>query len=244
MSLLSLSGREALLVRYRKAMAETQDSGKEKELTREEKLALEEKAIEALITMGVKFQVPLRIQPKQAPWWIRWWNKHFPNHLKVWRDKRISSGWEVSVEEVPNADMGRMEQVYMRNFHVKPLFLGTIDVLRKLYLQIEYDEEKIQEEPIQETKKLFKYIPLLAEIAAVAVINDPLLVKPDGSKEVRKLQQFFVENLTVNRLRKLADVISQMMNPGGFTSSIRSIMEIGTTKPKADLIEKKAKGKS
>ena len=222
-------------------MAEAKDNGQEKELTREERLAIEEKAIEALITMGVKFSVPLRIQPRQAPWWIRQWNKHFPNHPRMWRDKRISSGWEVSVEEVPDADLGRLQKVYMRNFHVKPLFLGTIDVLRKLYLQIEYDEEKIQDAPIQETKKLYRYIPLMAEIAAVAVINDPLLVKPEGSKEVKKLQSFFIENLTVNRLKKLADVISQMMNPGGFTSSIRSIMEIGTTKPKADLVEKKAK---
>jgi hypothetical protein len=107
-----------------------------------------------------------------------------------------------------------------------------MDCLRRLYLNIEYDEEKIQAEPIQESKRLFKYIPLMAEIAAVAVLNNPVVADPSKDKEVKALKAFFMEHLTSTRLEKLADVISQMMNPGGFTSSIRSIREIGTTNPK------------
>ena len=132
----------------------------------------------------------------------------------------------------------------MRNFHIKPLYLGTIDALRRLYIQIEYDEQAIQDQPIQESKKLFKYIPVMAEIAAVAVLNNPAVANP-LSKEVKELKAFFIEHLTVARLQRLAAIVSQMMNAGGFTSSIRSIREIGTnTKPKnkeendrADLIE-------
>lgn len=79
----------------------------------------------------------------------------------------------------------------------------------------------------------------MAEIAAVAIINDPSILKPNS--EVKDLQKFLMDHLTVMRLKKLSDIISQMMNPGGFTSSIRSIVEMGTTKPKAenraDLIE-------
>ena len=208
------------------------------ELTREQQLELEEKAINALIEMGVKFSVPLKINPVNPPKRILWWNKHFPNHVKVWRDKRIPKDWNVSVESLPDPELGRMKDVYVRNFVIKPLYLGTIDCLRKLYLQIEFDEELIQDQPIQETKKLFKYIPLVAKIAAVAVLNNPTVADTD-SKEVKALSKFFVEHLNVTRLKRLADVISQMMNAGGLTSSIRSIREIGTTKPKprADLVE-------
>ena len=211
-----------------------------KDLTREEKLEIEEKAIQALLDMGVKFSVPLKINPVNPPKRIVWWNKHFPKHVKVWRDRRLPKGWDVSVSEVPDATLGKLVKVYMRDFHIKPLYLGTIDALRRLYIQIEYDEQAIQDQPIQESKKLFKYISVMAEIAAVAVLNNPSVASP-LSKEVKELKAFFMEHLTVARLQRISAVISQMMNSGGFTSSIRSIREIGTTKPKnesrADLIE-------
>ena len=210
------------------------------ELNRQQRLEVEEKAIDALLQMGVKFSVPLKIYPVKPPRIIRWWNKKFPKKAKVWRDKRIPKGWDVVEADVPNVDKSTMEHIYQRQFHIKPLYLGTIDYLRKLYIQIEYDEEAIQDQPNQESKRLFKYIPLMAEIAAVAIINDPSIIKPNS--EVKDLQRFLMDHLTVNRLKKLSDIISQMMNPGGFTSSIRSIVEMGTTKPKeekdrADLIE-------
>lgn len=207
-----------------------------KDLTKEERLELEEKAIEALLQLGVKFSVPLKIYPVKPPKRVLWWNRTFPKMARIWRDKRIPVDWDVSVMEVPDADKGKMVDMYMRNFHIKPLYLGTIDYLRKLYIQIEYNEKDIQEQPIQESKKLFKYIPLMAEIAAVAVINSPEIANK-RSKEVEQLKTFFINHLTVARLKKLSDVISQMMNPGGFTSSIRSIREVGMTKPKANLIE-------
>lgn len=211
-------------------------------LTREQQLDLEEKAINALIEMGVRFSVPLRINLVKPPRMVRLWNKLFPGHPIVWRDKRIPKGWDVAVESVPDADKGKLVETYIRNFTVKPLYLGTIDMLRKLYLQIEYDESKIDGEPIQETKKLFRYIPLMATIAAVAVINDPDVTDPK-SKRVAELADFFVKHLNVSRLKKLAGIISQMMNAGGFTYSIRSIREIGVTKPKnqpkGDLVEEK-----
>lgn len=211
---------------------------KDTDLTREEQLELEEKAINALIEMGARFSVPLKISPMNPPKRIVWWNKHFRSHVKIWRDRRLPKSWDVSLEEVPDAALGRMVKVYMRNFQIKPLYLGTIDALRRLYIQIEYDEQSIQDQPIQESKKLFKYIPIMAEIAAVAVVNNPSVTSP-LSDDVKELKEFFIEHLTVPRLQQLAAVISQMMNSGGFTSSIRSIMEVGTTSPKnrANLIE-------
>lgn len=215
-----------------------------KELTREERLEIEEKAIQALIDMGVKFSVPLKINPTTPPEYVVWWNKCFPSHVRVWRDRRLPKSWDVSLAEVPDANLGKLVKVYMRNFHIKPLYLGTIDALRRLYIQIEYDEQAIQDQPIHESKKLFKYTSVMAEIAAVAILNNPLVASP-LSNEVKELKAFFMEHLTVARLQRLTAIINQMMNPGGFTSSIRSIMGIGTsTKPKskdetdrADLVE-------
>lgn len=210
-----------------------------KNLTREEKLEIEEKAIQALIDMGVKFSVPLKLKVRSTPKWVLWWNRLFPKHIRIWRDSRLPKGWDVTVTEIPDATLGKMQTVYVRNFHIKPLYLGTIDALRRLYIQIEYDEEAIQEQPIQESKKLFKYTSLMAEIASVAVLNNPSTANPLSS-EVKELKAFFMENLTVARLQRLSAIISQMMNSGGFTSSIRSIKEIGLTKPKsnrADLVE-------
>lgn len=212
------------------------EDNEERELTREERLDIEEQAIQALLQHGVKFSVPLKIEPVKPPKWILLWNKYFPSKAKVWRDKRIPKDWNVEVMEIADINLGRTRDVYMRNFHIKPLYLGTIDALRRLYLEIEYNEDAIQEQPGSESKKLFKYTSLMAEIAAVAAINSGVIADP-LDKQTKKLKQFFIEHLTVSRLQKLTGVVNQMMNPAGFTASIRLIQEVGTTKPRADRIE-------
>lgn len=209
-------------------MAEEQ----EKELTREQRLEMEDKAIQALLSMGAKFSVPLKINPVKPSKWFNFKKRIFRNRNKVWRDKRIPKDWDVSITDMPDVELGRTKEVYVRHFSIKPLYLGTIDRLRQLYIAIEYDEETVQSQPIQESKRLFKYIPQMAEIAAVAVINSPCVADPKD-KAVKELAKFFMEHLTVARLQKLAEVINQMMNPAGFTSSIRLIREMGTTRPKA-----------
>lgn len=205
------------------------------ELTREQQIEIEEKAIQALLSMGTKFSVNLRINPVKPPFYIRWWNRTFPDRVRIWRDRRIPKGWDVELTDVPDATAQRMVRVYRRNFYIKPLYLGTIDSLRKLYIQIEYNEEEIEEKPTEASGRLFKYIPLMAEIAAVAVINSPSVAEPSRSKEVNELKAFFMENLTVAMLKRMCDVIANMMNPSGFITSIRLIRETGTTK--ANLIE-------
>ena len=205
----------------------------EQELTREQRLELEDKAIQALLSMGAKFSVPLKINPVKPSKWFNLKKRLFPKRNVVWRDKQIPKDWDVTLTEIPDVETGTMKEVYMRNFHIKPLYLGTIDRLRQLYMLMEYNEDVVQAQPIQESKRLFKYIPQMAEIAAVAVINDPI-VADLKNKSVRDLKQFFMEHLTVARLQKLAEVINQMMNPAGFTSSIRLIREMGTTRPKTE----------
>ena len=215
-----------------------ENNQEQKELTREQRLEIEENALQALLNMGCKFSVPLKIYPVKPSKWFNIRKRLFPKCTKVWHDKRIPKGWDVSIEEIPDVETERMKEVYMRHFKVKPLYLGTIDRLRQMYISIEYDEKTIQEQPIQESKRLFKYIKQMAEIAAVAVINNPSVANKED-KAVKKLSKFFMEHLTVARLQKLTAIISQMMNPAGFTSSIRLIREVGTTKPnpKAERIE-------
>lgn len=210
-----------------------EDNQEQKDLTREQRLEIEEKALQALLNMGCKFSVPLKIYPVKPSWWYNIRKRIFPKCTKVWHDKRIPKDWNVSVVEMPDVETERMKEVYMRHFYIKPLFLGTIDRLRQMYIGIEYDEKTIQEQPLQESKRLFKYIRQMAEIAAVAVVNAPSVADKEN-KAVKELTKFFIEHLTVERLRKLAAVTSQMMNPAGFTASIRLIREVGTTKPKAE----------
>nr|DAO80142.1 MAG TPA: hypothetical protein [Caudoviricetes sp.] len=215
-----------------------ENNQEQEELTREQRLEIEDKALQALLNMGCKFSVPLKIYPVKPSKWYNFLKRTFPKRTKVWHDKRIPKGWNVSVVEIPDVETERMKEVYMRHFNVKPLYLGTIDRLRQMYIGIEYDEKTIQEQPIQETKRLFKYTKQMADIAAVAVINDPTVAEKE-SKAVKELSKFFMEHLTVTRLQKLTAIISQMMNPAGFTTSIRLIREVGTTKPnpKAQRIE-------
>jgi hypothetical protein len=223
-----------LCSRVAKMMADMENE--EKELTREERLKIEEQAIQALLQHGVKFSVPLKIEPRKAPKRILLWNKLFPWKTINWRDKRIPKEWNVETIDIPDVNFGIIKKTIARQFHIKPLYLGTIDALRKLYLEIEYNEEAMQDKPLAESKKLFKYTSLMAEIAAVATINSGVIANP-LSKEIKELKQFFIEHLTVGRLQKLAGVINQMMNPAGFTASIRLIREMGTTKPRANRIE-------
>ena len=215
-----------------------ENNQEQKELTREQRLEIEENALQALLQMGCKFSVPLKIYPVKPSKWFNLRKRLFPKCTKVWHDKRIPKGWNVSVVEIPDVETERMKKVYMRHFEVKPLYLGTIDRLRQMYIGIEYDEKTIQEQPMQESKRLFKYTKQMADIAAVAVINDPTIAEKE-SKTVKELSKFFMEHLTVARLQKLTAIISQMMNPAGFTNSIRLIREVGTTKPnpKAERIE-------
>ena len=208
----------------------------QKELTREERLAVEEQAINALLSMGVRFSVPLKLSPKKAPGWIRVWNRLFPKKQRIYRDRRIPKDWDVSLEQVPDMTEQRTESRYVRHFTIRPLYLGTIDLIRLESIEIEYNEGKIQDDPVNESKRLFKYADRLAKIVAIAVLNCSEAADPQ-SRLVKPLQHFFYTHLTVARLEKLVNTIAVMRNPGGFTNSIRLILESRETAPKADLVE-------
>jgi len=208
----------------------------EKELTNEEKQALEEQAIETLLQYGAKFSVPLKIKPKKTPKLLQWWNKHFPKVAIKLRNRRISKKWDVKKETITDLLAGEKE-VYMRHFHIKPLYLGTIDMIRKLELEMNYNEDDIQKNPAIESNKLFKYTELMAKIVAVATLNVSEIADPLSGK-VKELQKFFLTHLTSGRLQRLCMIIDQLRNKAGFTNSIRLILQVETTTtPKASRVE-------
>jgi hypothetical protein len=208
-----------------------------KELTKEERLELENQAIETLLQYGAKFSVPLKIFPRTAPKLIQWWNKHFPKLAIRWTDKRVPKKWLVEKEDVSDLMTGTTTELYMRRFHIRPLYLGTIDMIRSLELEIEFNEDAIQKNPSQESEKLFKYNKLMAKIVAVATLNISDVADPLNN-EVKDLAKFFYTHLTSARLQRLCMIIDQLKNRGGFTNSIRLILQVpATTIPKADRVE-------
>ena len=218
-------------------MEEKEEQKEEKELTKEQRLELEEKAIETLLQYGAKFSVPLKVSPKAAPKWILWWNKRFPGLAIAWRDKRIPKNWIVEKDNVPNVFTGKADEVYMRRFHIKPLYLGTIDMIRALELEINFNEDAIQNNPTIESEKLLKYTNLMAKIVAVATLNVCDVADP-MNKKVSDLQKFFKNHLTTRRLQRLCMIIDQLKDRAGFTNSIRLILQVeATTIPKADRVE-------
>lgn len=206
------------------------------DLTREEQLALEQQAIEVLLQYGVKFTVPLKIEPKENPAWIRIWNKLFPKHVKVWRDKRIPKSWNVEKTNIVDINENVSKEIYQRVFHIKPLMLGTIDVIRKIAINMEFDEQAIDANPLSESKKLMKHINTMAKIASIAVLNCSD-ISDANNKEVVRLQKFFITHLTSSRLYKLATAISKMTDKAGFINSTRLILQVGATQPKAHRVE-------
>lgn len=210
---------------------------KKQDLTREEKLELENQALDALLQYGVKFTIPLRLQPVSAPRLIQFWNRHFSTHAIRWRDRRIPKDWNVTIVGVKDIDTDEDVPTYMRNFHLKPLYLGTIDMIQKIKLDIDFDEKRISENASVESEKLLNNIPTMAKIVAVALLNCSDAADPLNDK-VPELQRFMMSHLTVGRLQKLSLIIDQMRNKAGFVNSIRLIFQQeDLTAPKADRIE-------
>jgi len=215
---------------------QTMKDDKIEDMSKEERLQLEEQAIEALLSYGVKFSVPLKIEVKEPPRWIRSLGRVLPKIRDSWRNKNIPKNWNVDVAEVADLNETETKRIYKRYFHIKPLYLGTMDIIRKLTIEIDFDEVKLQENSIPEGERLMKYISLMAKIVAVATINCSEVANVD-SKEVADLQQFYLSHLTASRLQKLCSIISKMSDTAGFTNSIRLIRVVETPQPKADRVE-------
>ncbi len=206
-------------------------------MTSEEQKELEIRAINTLLQSSFAFEVPLKIEPKAMPKYLAFWNMRFPKLAKAWRDKRLPPDWKVSVLEKEDVEFGGLKPIYVRSLKISPLYLGTIDSMRKLYISIDYDENRLQDNPLIESRRLFEYIDVMAEISAIATLNTGESLLEPYREELNDLTAFYKSHLTSTSLLKLVNIINVMSNQADFTNSIRLTQITGTTKPKADLVE-------
>jgi len=116
-------------------------------------------------------------------------------------------------------------------------YLGTLDYLTKEYLSINFDEKKLQENPLSESKRLTaENTRRMARIVAIAVLNSKWKIK----LLTGYLSGYFLWRLTPSKLYNLCVLINAISNVTDFTNSIRLTSGMRTTAPKADLIEQKA----
>lgn len=120
-----------------------------------------------------------------------------------------------------------------RTFIIKQPFLGTLDYLSAEYLKLEYNEEKLQENPLVEVKLAARRsAKICARIAAIAILNDSFRIR----FYTRFLAKYLLWRLTPERLDNLSKLILQMSNYQDFISSIRLMSANRTTAP--NLMEK------
>lgn len=211
-------------------MVDIKDNIQEREeitLSRRKRLEIEQQAIDALLNMGVRFRVPIKLEipkPKKR------FGRIVPYEIK--KDKRIPAKWEVTIEEIPDVESNSMKKVYMRHFQIKPLVLGAIDRIRSIYINIEYDIEKLENDPINESQRLFNYIDDMTEIVAVAIYNDREHSVDLNNQEVKELADFIKWNVTSKQLLKIVTIINQLIDPQNFTLSIRLLQGIQSSTAK------------
>lgn len=130
------------------------------------------------------------------------------------------------IEEGVEFEVGR------RKYKIKEFYGGTLDILSGIFIQMQFDEDVLQANPIGESKNITKKsIRLCAKALAVAVLNNKWKIRLFAPFLANK----FLWNITPSRMFKGAVIIAQMSNFGDFINFIRLTAGVRTTKP--NLIE-------
>ena len=105
-----------------------------------------------------------------------------------------------------------------RGFTIYQPYLGTLDLLSREFLKIEFDEEKLQTDGLSESKRLgSKAAKVLADILAIAVLSDKWKIRLFK----KALSSYFLWRVTPSKMLELSMIINIMMNLEGFINSIR-----------------------
>lgn len=113
-------------------------------------------------------------------------------------------------------------------YEIKEFYAGTLDILANIFIEMQFDEEKLSENPIAESKYITKKsAKLCAKALAIAVLNNRWKIKWLTPFLAKK----FLWTITPTRLMKASIIIAQMSNFGDFINSIRLIAGSRTTKP-------------
>lgn len=195
---------------------------KNQELNQNQKAYIERQALQQLLQSGVHFAVRLKhLKVKEEPKW----RKLLGKNRKPWRDSQLTKGWSI---ETKTDDSGN--KYYQRVLTISPLFLGTIDQIRMLYLPIESKIKRSGIDDVEEYIQNLQFVGILADIIAVSLLNKPTSTNT-YDKERRSLKKFLMDNMTVFEMEDVVEAISNMMNVGGFTHAIGLLKNLDTTSP-------------
>lgn len=121
-----------------------------------------------------------------------------------------------------------------RTFHIRQLFLGTMDLVSSLYANMEIDEEALEADPIAEGRRLeHKYARTMARIVAVSYLNDKWRIRLFSWYYT----SYFLWRVDPTKLYQLAMIVNTLSNTPDFVNSIRLLSIVRTAPPKADRIE-------
>lgn len=119
-------------------------------------------------------------------------------------------------------------EVGKRKYKIKEFYAGTLDILSGIFIEMQFDENTLQENPIGESKLITKKsIRLCAKALAVAVLNNKWKIRLFTPFLANK----FLWSITPSRMFKGAVIIAQMSNFGDFINFIRLTAGVRTTKP-------------
>lgn len=122
-----------------------------------------------------------------------------------------------------------------RTFTIQQPYLHTLDLLSLEFLEIDFDEERLRQDGLSESKRLIhNSSKRLANILAIAVLCSSWkinLFKPF-------LSRYFMRRVTPAKMLELSMIINIMMNLENFINSIRLNAVHKTANP-PKLIEEK-----
>lgn len=123
-----------------------------------------------------------------------------------------------------------------RRFVIQQPYGGALDMMSRIFLDIEFDESAIKENPLTETKRLSTHGRKLAQSIAIAVLEDKWKIKLFSGL----LTTYFFWRIKPDNLLSIIIGLTQISNLSDFTNSIRLASRIRTTTPR--LIEEKQAG--
>lgn len=116
-------------------------------------------------------------------------------------------------------------------FHLRQSYLGTLLMLSKYYLKVGFDEKKLTDDPLGESRhEITKSAKTLAMIAAIGMLNNKWKIRFFA----RPLAKWLLWRLTPQKLYELSMTIVVLNNTGDFMNSIRLMSALRITAPKEE----------
>lgn len=129
---------------------------------------------------------------------------------------------------VPKRSLLRFIGSPERTFEIKQPFLGTLDAMSRVSIDLAISEEAIDANPLQESKRLSSQnARKCARIIAMAILNGYWRIKLFAPF----LATYLFWRLTPEKLIQLTLMINRISNLGDFINSIRLMSASRTTAP-------------